>query len=194
MRKKSHIALAGFLVREMDDANMQKHWKAFYFGSILPDLTPKMITDPHEFDSSYLELKRRIAKLLSEAREHACKEGTLFCRLGVVMHYLADYFTFPHNKTYPGTLKDHCTYEEKLKQDLRAFLKTEKAKQIGRDKDRDFTSLEDLFSYIKQQQEAYLKKRSNVEKDIEHIVVINRQLVDAISQLFHNNKSHHKMA
>ena len=194
MRKKSHIALAGFLVREMDDANMQKHWKAFYFGSILPDLTPKMITDPHEFDSSYLELKRRIAKLLSEAREHACKEGTLFCRLGVVMHYLADYFTFPHNKTYPGTLKDHCTYEEKLKQDLRAFLKTEKAKQIGRDKDRDFTSLEDLFSYIKQQHEAYLKKRSNVEKDIEHIVVINRQLVDAISQLFHNNKSHHKMA
>ena len=114
--------------------------------------------------------------------------------LGEITHYVADYFTFPHNKTYPGTLKDHCTYEEKLKQDLRAFLKTEKAKQIGRDKDRDFTSLEDLFSYIKQQHEAYLKKRSNVEKDIEHIVVINRQLVDAISQLFHNNKSHHKMA
>ena len=111
--------------------------------------------------------------------------------LGEITHYVADYFTFPHNKTYPGTLKDHCTYEEKLKQDLRAFLKTEKAKQIGRDKDRDFTSLEDLFSYIKQQHEAYLKKRSNVEKDIEHIVVINRQLVDAISQLFHNNKSHH---
>ena len=194
MRKKSHIALAGFLVREMDDANMQKHWKAFYFGSILPDLTPKMITDPHEFDSSYLELKRRIAKLLSEAREHACKEGTLFCRLGVVMHYLADYFTFPHNKTYPGSLKDHCAYEEKLKQDLRAFLKTEKAKQIGREKDRDFASLEELFSYVKQQHEAYLKKRSNVEKDIEHIVVINRQLVDAIAQLFHNHKSHHKMA
>ncbi|MEI3138646.1 MAG: zinc dependent phospholipase C family protein [Lachnospiraceae bacterium] len=94
-----------FPVREMDDANMQKHWKAFYFGSILPDLTPKMITDPHEFDSSYLELKRRIAKLLSEAREHACKEGALFCRLGVVMHYLADYFTFPHNTTFEGNLR-----------------------------------------------------------------------------------------
>lgn len=40
----------------------------------------------------------------------------------------------------------------------------------------------------------YLEKYSNVEKDIEHIVMINRQLVDAISQLFHNNKSHHKMA
>lgn len=91
-------------------------------------------------------------------------------------------------------LKDHCAYEEKLKQDLRAFLKTEKAKKIGRDKDRDFTSLEELFSYLKQQHEMYLEKYSNVEKDIEHIVMINRQLVDAISQLFHNNKSHHKMA
>ena len=77
---------------------------------------------------------------------------------------------------------------------MRAFLKTEKAKKIGRDKDRDFTSLEELFSYLKQQHEMYLEKYSNVEKDIEHIVMINRQLVDAISQLFHNNKSHHKMA
>lgn len=130
MRKKSHIALAGFLVREMDDANMQKHWKAFYFGSILPDLTPKMITDPHEFDSSYLELKRRIAKLLSEAREHACKEGTLFCRLGVVMHYLADYFTFPHNTTFEGNLKDHCLYERDMKHELRARIQTEEAIEI----------------------------------------------------------------
>ena len=73
-------------------------------------------------------------------------------------------------------------------------LENAKAKQIGREKDRDFASLEELFSYVKQQHEAYLKKRSNVEKDIEHIVVINRQLVDAIAQLFHNHKSHHKMA
>ena len=187
MRKKSHIALAGFLVREMDDANMQKHWKAFYFGSILPDLTPKMITDPHEFDSSYLELKRRIAKLLSEAREHACKEGTLFCRLGVVMHYLADYFTFPHNKIYPGNLKDHCAYEEKLKISLREYLKTPEVLEHAK-KTNEFQTPEALIAFIQKSHDEYLERKKGVEEDIKSIVVMNEQAVHSITEFFRQAK------
>ena len=187
MRKKSHIALAGFLVREMDDANMQKHWKAFYFGSILPDLTPKMITDPHEFDSSYLELKRRIAKLLSEAREHACKEGTLFCRLGVVMHYLADYFTFPHNKIYPGNLKDHCAYEEKLKISLREYLKTPEVLEHAK-KTIEFQTPEALIAFIEKSHDEYLERKKGVEEDIKSIVVMNEQAVHSITEFFRQAK------
>ena len=51
MRKKSHISLAGYLVREMNLEEFDRHKKAFYLGSILPDLTPKMITSPHEFQT-----------------------------------------------------------------------------------------------------------------------------------------------
>lgn len=46
--------------------------------------------------------------------------------LGQVSHYLADYFTFPHNKIYPGGFKDHCSYEERLKRDLRSYIKAER--------------------------------------------------------------------
>ena len=35
--------------------------------------------------------------------------------LGVIIHYIADYFTFPHNDHYPGNVKDHCYYERDLK-------------------------------------------------------------------------------
>ena len=173
MRKKSHIALAGYLVREMDDVNMQEHWKAFYFGSILPDLTPKMITDPHEFDSSYLELKKRIAKLLSEAREHACKERTLFCRLGVVMHYLADYFTFPHNTTFDGNLKDHCLYERDMKHELRVRIHTEEAVQIfecQQKKQNQIRTAAQLFDYIEEMHRTYLKRRENLADDCRWIM------------------------
>ena len=31
--------------------------------------------------------------------------------LGVIIHYIADYFTFPHNDHYPGNVKDHCYYD-----------------------------------------------------------------------------------
>lgn len=42
---------------------------------------------------------------------------------GEITHYVADYFTFPHNKIYPGGFKEHCAYEEHLKHELRAFFK-----------------------------------------------------------------------
>ena len=174
---------------------LKKHKLSFYIGSILPDCKPSFVYKRHEISGTFPLVKKNIEYLVEGKKNHTPKRKRMYYKnLGEITHYVADYFTFPHNKTYPGSLKDHCAYEEKLKQDLRAFLKTEKAKQIGREKDRDFASLEELFSYVKQQHEAYLKKRSNVEKDIEHIVVINRQLVDAIAQLFHNHKSHHKMA
>ena len=34
MRKKSHISLAGYLVREMNLEEFDRHKKAFYLGSI----------------------------------------------------------------------------------------------------------------------------------------------------------------
>ena len=168
-----------------------------YKEHLIINNTPCELKDFADCDYIFLctPTKKNIEYLVEGKKNHTPTRKRMYYKnLGEITHYVADYFTFPHNKTYPGSLKDHCAYEEKLKQDLRAFLKTEKAKQIGREKDRDFDSLEELFSYVKQQHEAYLKKRSNVEKDIEHIVVINRQLVDAIAQLFHNHKSHHKMA
>ena len=42
--------------------------------------------------------------------------------LGQIIHYTADYFTFPHNKHYTGNLKDHCVYEKHLLLALREYL------------------------------------------------------------------------
>ena len=50
--------------------------------------------------------------------------------LGEITHYVADYFTFPHNKIYPGGFKEHCAYEEHLKHELRAFLKTDLGRMV----------------------------------------------------------------
>ena len=60
MRKKSHISLAGYLIGELESEQLDRHKKAFYFGSILPDLTPKMFAVPHEFQTSYRELQEKI--------------------------------------------------------------------------------------------------------------------------------------
>ena len=106
-----------------------------------------------------------------------------------VMHYMADYFTFPHNRTYPGNLKDHCSYEEVLKLRLREYLKTDK-------KDRwpfvqcHFSSAEALCDFIKLRHEEYLKRKIDVDEDIRHIVSLNYQVVEGIRQLAEQGKLH----
>ena len=111
MRKKSHISLAGYLIGELESEQLDRHKKAFYFGSILPDLTPKMFAVPHEFQTSYRELQEKVLGLIAYVQTGEGKERVVWRRLGVVMHYLADYFTFPHNTVFDGNLKDHCLYE-----------------------------------------------------------------------------------
>lgn len=173
MRKKSHISLAGYLVREMDLEEFDRHKKAFYLGSILPDLTPKMITSPHEFQTSYQELKGRIQTLLQDARSGEYKERVLFRRMGVVMHYLADYFTFPHNVTYDGNLKDHCLYERDMKHALRSYVRTPEAQEIFRlqqMRQGQIRTTGELFSYIEQMHRAYLKQPHSAQDDCRWIV------------------------
>ena len=47
------------------------------------------------------------------------RERVFWRRLGEIFHYIADYFTFPHNKTFTGSLVEHNSYEKEL---IRHFL------------------------------------------------------------------------
>ena len=43
-------------------------------------------------------------------------------RLGVLLHYTADAFTWPHNKQFAGNLKQHMRYERLLHRELQVRL------------------------------------------------------------------------
>ena len=122
MRKKSHISLARYIVNNMEDNDLKKHKLSFYIGSVLPDIKPSFVYKRHEMDGTYPDIRRHIERLSEGRKLVEKKKGRkYYMDLGQISHYLADYFTYPHNKIYPGSLKDHCSYEEKLKRDLRRY-------------------------------------------------------------------------
>ena len=173
MRKKSHISLARYLVREMKLDGLEKHKKAFYLGSILPDLTPKMITSPHEFSTSYDGLRCTIRSIAAEGVEEEWNERVLWRRVGVVLHYVADYFTFPHNTSFNGNLKDHCIYESEMKYYMREFVWTPEAKRIFRDAKRrahNMKNTEELFAYIEEMHSSYMQDIHSVANDCRQIL------------------------
>ena len=98
------------------------------------------------------------------------------------MHYIADYFTFPHNRTFDGTLRQHNSYEKHLKNELKAFVLAGKADAYA-EKGIRFETLNQLLQYIKEHHRRYLNCKRNIDDDIRYIISVCYQVFQGLSQL-----------
>lgn len=182
MRKKSHISLASFLVKGLDHDVLNRRWKAFYVGSLLPDCRPAFLMVRHEYEETFDLVESKIRRLTEQDSALPKDSMRYMIDLGQVFHYIADYFTFPHNKHYPGNLKDHCVYEEYLKKKFRTYVKSGEAVFHNENYYR-FNSVEDVLEYIKKSHREYAEKFSTVEEDCEYITRVCSQVLTAILKL-----------
>lgn len=195
MRKKSHISLAKYMVESLGDEELRKHKLSFYIGSILPDIKPSFLYKKHEITGTFPSISKHI-KRLSEGEKAVEKKGRkYYMDLGQISHYLADYFTFPHNKIYPGGLKEHCSYEEKLKKDLRSYIKSGEVKKLAVFSEdgpkQQFHNAEALCEYIQKAHDDYLAKKHGVEDDIRHIVSVNHRALQGMMELLAEKRAEH---
>lgn len=169
---------------------LKDHKKAFMIGSILPDCTPSFITRKHNITETFEILKKEISRLTEEFDTKRGMNG-YFCRhLGVITHYIADYFTFPHNEIFEGTMREHCAYEKELKHTFKAYVKSEEAVRI-REVNGTFTTVEEICRFIQKMHDEYLTAIKVVKEDCMYIVELCHRVVDAILQIFElKTKSH----
>jgi len=191
MRKKSHISLARHIVNVSDLQHLDKHRLAFYVGSILPDCKPSFLTQRHEITGTF-ELVSAGMKRLTEGYQNVEQLSTLyFTRLGEVLHYIADYFTYPHNKEYEGNMKAHCVYEGKLKHQLRTYIHQiserdieDWKKSMQLEDAMQFRSVAELCEFIRNEHRQYIRRGIHcVEEDCKYIVGICTKIAFAILSL-----------
>ena len=124
LRKKSHILVARYLADQMPATkSLQSHRKAFCLGSILPDIKPSFLTKKHEYFGTFEEIQGKMKALIDNDPKES-KERVYWRRFGEVMHYMADYFTFPHNTNFTGNLYEHNKYEKHLKNHLKRYIES----------------------------------------------------------------------
>lgn len=183
MRKKSHLALASYLMNSEGMGQLATHKKAFYIGNILPDCIPTFLTKRHCIDETFSILKRELT-LLIEHYDFTKGITSYFCRhLGIILHHVADYFTFPHNSFYQGTLREHCRYEELLKHRLRSYVKSEEAKK-ERSNTPLFYSVEDICNMVHTMHANYRTSEHSLDNDCNYIISICHKIVDSLLNLF----------
>ena len=140
--------------------------------------------------STFPAISKHIERLSEGEKVLKHKNRKYYLDLGQISHYLADYFTFPHNRTYPGSLKDHCSYEEKLKLDLREYIKSGRAakQQIKKEK---FENAKELCDFIQRAHDDYLAHKHDVEDDIRHIVEVNRKALAGMMDVLAEKRIEH---
>ena len=174
MRKKSHLSLAGYIV-DVVDADMIDHPLAFRFGSLEPDLVPTFITTKHRIDLTFHKLEKKINKVIDEYDKNKGMTIGLSKDLGIITHYIADYFTFPHNIEYPGTMTEHIHYEAQLKVDFREFVQKMKEKH-AHFQEVNMQSADEICTFIRKCHEEYLHAVKSVENDCRYILQICAQV------------------
>lgn len=187
MRKKSHISLAKFILNSNGMEELNSHKKAFYVGSILPDCVPSFLTRKHNIEGTFYLLEEEIRKI-TENYDLSKGINRYYCRhLGVITHYVADYFTFPHNSSFLGSLSEHCIYEKHLKNAFKNYVNSEEAKR-SRKTEPLFKSVNEITAFIKRMHDEYLRAIKEIKVDCHYIVELCFNVVDAILQYIEYNR------
>jgi CRISPR/Cas system-associated endoribonuclease Cas2 len=183
MRKKSHLSLAKFIMNNIQVENLNEHKKAFYIGSILPDLKPSFLTKRHTIDETFDTLTEEIKKITVDYDISRGMDGYYARHLGVITHYLADYCTFPHNSIFEGTMTEHVHYEKVLKKSLKNYVHSDAARR-DRLSSGNGKTMDEILQLIIKTHKEYLKALKVVKRDIEFIVDLCYKVVDALIMFF----------
>jgi len=108
MRLEIHHKIGKNVCAELKEFGCRINEKLFLAGNLFPDLIHSYIWCRHEYQHSREYIRKKLEVLK--------KRPKLFSfHLGVLTHYICDYFCYPHSACYDKGLVQHIIYEIRQK-------------------------------------------------------------------------------
>ena len=173
----THIILANNILRQ---ANGKKIYlinrRRFIWGNIKPDCASKYKFKKHYYDESITMILDKIKELASLSVGdiyYSFGKKKFSEELGVVCHFLCDFFCVPHNQRweFKHSMKKHVVYEKNL-------AKFAKLYQFKSYIDSNL-SLEDLEEFIVAHQRQY-EKGESFRNDLEYSFFICNSVINMV--------------
>lgn len=165
MRKKSHISLSRGIIKGLGEDNIIKHRYTFYIGSIVPDCIPSFIVRRHNMEETFDVFVRHMEKFVKKLKKKDKVGFKQSIRMGMILHYVADYFTLPHNSHYEGGFKDHCVYEGQQLRCMRSYVDKIRQEQVTLECPDVLADIKQIVEYIKDRHQEYVKLHRGVKDD-----------------------------
>lgn len=167
----THILIAG-KINEIIGDKLQTtlSTKGLKYGSIKPDITPRLLRMKHLKNRSINQICSMIEDM-KNTKFPETKKGRLkfSMKLGIIMHYITDFFCYAHNHPEFKSKFKHFKYEWKVafeytKVDVKRVLINACNNVL------EYNSLNDgdFKNYINQKHDEYMKNIPGIENDIKY--------------------------
>lgn len=150
----------------------------FIWGNLKPDSVSKYKFKKHYFDESFNMIVNKIYFLSSLTVDDIYirySVGKFNQELGVICHFLCDYFCIPHYQRWefksPGAVKDHVLYENDLNKYSKSYI-------IRKDINTSIT-VDSIKKYIFNLQKEY-NGIVSYEKDLQYASHICNTIINMI--------------
>ncbi len=170
MKFTTHVHLGALLY-----SAIRENWKIpldrkrFLYGCVKPDFSSLLVRHPHFYRISRKFVFRKMRKLVNKKPRPDKRNRKFSEDLGIVLHYLADFFTSAHNRK-PNRLQEHIDYENLLDADFLDTVRMETVRNQFRFLKDRFISIEDAKNEIVRLHHAYRGQGAATAYDIREII------------------------
>jgi len=192
MNFQIHLSIANALKDIIEEElSIKVNRPAFFYGSVKPDLFPNIITASHEIKYSKEFIENEVKNLLQESIVNMECSWKFSETLGIIMHYLSDFFCYAHSEFYKGSMWEHYCYEVKHS---KYFIKNFRLiiRNI-RKADNIYLDLNCFKIYIEQQYENYISKSPSAARDLIYSLkicsTISLSIIASVSNEFQEKKN-----
>jgi len=155
---------------------------ALEYGSIKPDIHPSFKSIPHTKTRSFGIVKDLIFDLLDKPIPLTKREMRKFStKLGIVLHFLSDYFCYVHNNGTDESLRKHYLYERKLAKRLIKHNWPNRYADLWEiPSEIPLHTAQELVEYIEAMHESYLGRPQHLSVDIRFCLDVCTTIASAI--------------
>ncbi len=162
----SHIIMGQMLYKSLRKNNIKVQKNSFIFGNIKPDFSSEHKRIPHYKKDNFDFFKKKVNEFINTELE--CRfeyNSELSVKLGVICHYISDFFCFAHNEGFKNTMWNHFLYELKLYFYMQKNIKS--IRKIKRKIDcNKYFSTDKLFEELDLSNMEYLKSYKSKGMDV----------------------------
>lgn len=181
MDSVSHTKVARLLLAYIEETcGVTFDTAAFIYGNLKPDLTGTYLKKRHNPSVMYDEVMDMIRDFTEAHTIRTTNGHDLSVELGVLCHYITDFFTFPHNDDlYDRNLLAHYIYEKRTSLRISSRIDARKFERWAGPVIPPFT-VEALIGRIGDMHARYREERHCISNDIVYICQITTMLVLSI--------------
>ena len=174
MKQESHKLLGYYLMNRAGEGYAPRHRAAFLLGCVEPDRNPlTYIKGSYRAQwmrgHNFLNAQRLMARLCRGLEGRESWRMLDYYRLGKLIHYTADAFTFAHNAMFQEDIRQHLVYEGHLQKHFKQLLEEERALPC-----LPFEMA--AYDLIRRHHQDYETAQRTVETDAEYILLVTELL------------------